>query len=215
MSQFCYDYPRPNVCMDVVLFGYEEGELYVLLIKRLHDPFKDSWATPGGFLDEGETCEFGAIRELKEETNVEFNNVYQIGAFSEVERDPRSRNISISYFGCCKKKDIEFKAASDAKEVEWFNINNLPDLAFDHANIVSDSIKALRDKSKIHPIYLQFVNEKFNETDLDQVLKVIYEPVERSFYKKLLFSSSGYFEKVSNDDYQLKDKRGEGIFVYE
>ena len=116
----------------------------LLLIKRKNDPFKDCWALPGGFVDENEDLETAAKRELEEETQIKINSLEQIGAFGKPFRDPRSHVVSIAYFGEVPEDTLAV-ASDDAKEVQWFPINNLPPLAFDHQEIIE---KALAEKNK-------------------------------------------------------------------
>jgi 8-oxo-dGTP diphosphatase len=122
------------VTVDVLVINKKTGE--ILLIKRLKEPFKDCWALPGGFVDEGEDLEQAARRELLEETNVETGKMTQVGAFGKPNRDPRGHMISVAYQTNLIENQI-VKAKDDAKEVKWFSINDLPDLAFDHLEIIN------------------------------------------------------------------------------
>lgn len=121
------------VTVDILIINDTTEE--ILLIKRLNEPFKDYWALPGGFVDENEDLEEAAHRELKEETNLEVEDLYQLGAFGAPGRDPRGHMISIAYLGY--SSDVEnAKAMDDTKELKWFKINDLPKLAFDHKEII-------------------------------------------------------------------------------
>lgn len=122
------------VTVDVVVINKKTDE--ILLIKRLNEPFKDSWALPGGFVDENEDLEQAARRELFEETNIETGKLTQIGAFGTPNRDPRGHMISIAYQSELIENQI-IKAKDDAKEAKWFSIKDLPDLAFDHLEIIT------------------------------------------------------------------------------
>jgi 8-oxo-dGTP diphosphatase len=121
------------VTVDVLVINKKTAE--ILLIKRLNEPFKEYWALPGGFVDENEDLEQAARRELFEETNIETNEMIQIGAFGTPNRDPRGHMISIAYRTNLIDNQI-VKAKDDAKETKWFSINDLPDLAFDHLEII-------------------------------------------------------------------------------
>lgn len=125
------------VTVDILVINNQTEE--ILLIKRLNEPFKDCWALPGGFVDENEDLEAAAHRELKEETNLEVDELYQIGAFGTPGRDPRGHMISIAYLGYINETE-NAKAMDDAKELKWFNINNLPKLAFDHKEIIEMAV---------------------------------------------------------------------------
>ena len=136
---YTYKYPRPAVTADCVVITREE-ELKVLLIQRGNEPFKGCWAFPGGFMDMDETTEQCAIRELKEETGLDVTGVQQLGCYSKVDRDPRGRTLTVAYLAIIDEaKDV--KGLDDATKAEWFPINNLPELAFDHNSIMIDAIK--------------------------------------------------------------------------
>ena len=130
------------VTVDILIVRTLEIEQQILLIKRKNNPFKDSWALPGGFVDENEDLEQAAIRELLDETQVKVFHLEQIGAFGKPHRDPRGHMISIAYFGKVSTNTIAI-AADDAKEIGWFSITNLPKLAFDHVNIIKAGLKKL------------------------------------------------------------------------
>jgi 8-oxo-dGTP diphosphatase len=112
----------------------------LLLIKRKNEPFKNCWALPGGFVDENEDLEAAAKRELEEETQIKIDALEQIGAFGKPFRDPRSHVVSIAYFGEVPENTIAV-ASDDAKEAQWFSVNNLPTLAFDHLEIIEKALK--------------------------------------------------------------------------
>jgi len=126
------------VTVDAVIFYRKADILNVLLIKRKNEPFRDQWALPGGFLEEDETMQEGAKRELEEETGLKLEKLQQIGAFGTPGRDPRGRTISIAFVGLIGT-EAKVKASDDAVEVKWFNLNNLPVLAFDHRDIISEA----------------------------------------------------------------------------
>ena len=135
---YCYKYPHPAVTADCVVFNRENNKIYVLLIKRKNEPYKDCWAFPGGFINIDESAEDAAIRELKEETGLEVSKVEQLKAYSSPKRDPRERVITIAFIAESEIKNV--KGGDDAKEAGWFDIDNLPPLAFDHEIILKDAI---------------------------------------------------------------------------
>jgi len=141
-NKYCYDYPRPAVSADCIIFDKSEGHLNILLVERKNDPFKGMWALPGGFIEEDETVDYGAHRELKEETGLELE-MEQFRAYSEPDRDPRGRIITIAFLAITEKANQEPKAGDDAKNVKWFSISELPLLAFDHQKIIEDALKSL------------------------------------------------------------------------
>lgn len=135
---YTYKYPRPAVTTDCVVFTKEE-ETKVLLIQRGNEPYKGCWAFPGGFMNMEETAEECAVRELKEETGLTVNQIQQIGAYSKVDRDPRGRTISIAYLAIVDAP-AAVSGMDDAAKAAWFPLSSLPDLAFDHQDIMADAI---------------------------------------------------------------------------
>ena len=133
------------VTTDCVIFSNEGKEQKLLLVQRRSDPFKGKWALPGGFLEEEETLEAGAKRELQEETGLQVENIKQLRAFGTPGRDPRGRTISIAFFGEVASEE-EVKGADDAADARWFNIEDLPELAFDHSEIVKEAREKLQKK---------------------------------------------------------------------
>ncbi|MCH8082303.1 MAG: NUDIX hydrolase [Proteobacteria bacterium] len=131
---YTYKYPRPMVTVDVVLFSRDRKR--VLLIKRDREPFKGRWALPGGFIGIKEELKDAAARELEEETGVAGVELKQVHAFDTLGRDPRGRVITVAYSGVVDPGSVEVRAASDAREARWFDIDNLPSLTFDHGEIV-------------------------------------------------------------------------------
>lgn len=131
---YCYDYPRPSVTTDIIVINAEKK---VLLIKRLNEPFKNFWAFPGGFVDKDEDIEPAALRELMEETSLGLKTLTQFKAYGTPGRDPRGHCISIVFYKFTNNLPIA-KAQDDAKEVAWFNLENLPELAFDHQQIIKE-----------------------------------------------------------------------------
>ena len=140
---YTYDYPRPAVTADSVVFCNGSDGLSVLLIERANDPFKGCWAFPGGFMDMEENAEDCAKRELKEETGMEVQSLEYLGTFSEVNRDPRGRTITIAYYAVVEKSDVI--GADDASQAKWFPIDSIPSLAFDHEEILRAALKVLND----------------------------------------------------------------------
>lgn len=135
--EYTYKYPRPAVTADCVVIT-REAEPKVLLIQRAIEPYKGCWAFPGGFMNMDETTEQCAIRELEEETGLKLDIMHQIGAYSKVDRDPRGRTITVAYLAIIDKP-VQVNGQDDAAKAEWFPINNLPHLAFDHQEIMTDA----------------------------------------------------------------------------
>lgn len=137
-GQFCYLYPRPMVTVDILIFSQDLEQ--VLLIKRKNDPFAESWAIPGGFIDMDETAEAAALRELVEETGVTDVAVEQFKTYSAVNRDPRGRTITILYCAKINPERANVTAGDDASAAQWWKLRALPSLAFDHAEIIAEAI---------------------------------------------------------------------------
>lgn len=132
---------------DVVLFGFSpEEKLSVLLIERKNNPYKGNWALPGGFIDTNEKVVDGAFREMKEETGVKLTRLSQIGVYGIPDRDPRGRVVSVAYYGLISRKKVRIKAGDDAKKAKWYPIHMLPELAFDHDQIIKDGLMKLKRK---------------------------------------------------------------------
>ena len=137
--EYTYKYPRPAVTADCVVMT-KESVPQVLLIERGADPYKGCWAFPGGFMNMDETTEQCAIRELEEETGLKVSDLHQIGAYSKVDRDPRGRTITIAYLAIIDEP-IAVSGQDDAAKAEWWPIDALPPLAFDHEEIMRDAMK--------------------------------------------------------------------------
>jgi 8-oxo-dGTP diphosphatase len=135
-KQFCYDYPRPAVTVDVIIVTRERSPR-VLLIRRKHDPFAGMWAIPGGFVDMDESLEDAARRELTEETGVAVGRLEQLHAFGDPGRDPRGRTISVAYLARVRASQVRPRADDDAAEAAWHPLDHLPPLAFDHHKILA------------------------------------------------------------------------------
>ena len=139
---YTYRYPHPAVTTDCVVFGLDGKQLNVLLIERGNEPYKGCWAFPGGFMNIDETAEQGAARELMEETGLELSNLKQFGTFTAVDRDPRERVITIAYYALIDITDV--KGGDDAAKAQWFPLDKIPPLAFDHELILNKAIEQLK-----------------------------------------------------------------------
>ena len=131
------------ITVDAVIFRKAGQESELLLIQRKNDPFKGQWALPGGFVDEHEDLAVAAARELEEETGLRVGQLEQLGAFGKPHRDPRHHTVSVAYTGFATE-NAEAVGADDAAEAKWFPINSLPELAFDHADIIKQAIEKLK-----------------------------------------------------------------------
>lgn len=193
-------YNRPSVTVDVLIFTIQEDELRMVLVKRGVEPFKDMWATPGGFIHMDESLEDAATRELVQETGIK--NVYleQLYTFGDPKRDPRTRVITVAYFALVSDENIKLSASTDVKEVRWFSVNKLPQLAFDHGKIVSYALNRLQSKIEYSNIVYGLLPDKFRLSQLQKVYEVILGKKldKRNFRKWIL--SRGLLEPTGEKD---------------
>lgn len=183
-----YEYPRAALTVDCVVFGFDETELKVLLIRRGLAPFKGKWALPGGFVRVDETVDEAARRELSEETGLTDVFLEQLYTFGTVERDPRERVVSVAYFALIALAEHPAKGGSDASDAAWFPVARLPVLAFDHADILKTALQRLRGKVRYEPIGFELLPEKFTLSRLQHLYEVVLQTVldKRNFRKKIL-----------------------------
>ena len=134
---YTYKYPRAALTVDAIVFVKSKATIFLLLIERGREPFKNKWALPGGFIDMDETLEQACIRELEEETGLKVQKLEQFRAYDSINRDPRHRTISV-VFSALLDEVKPVKGSDDAAQAKWFPLNELPELAFDHGEILAD-----------------------------------------------------------------------------
>ena len=185
---FSYRYPRAALTVDCVVFGFDEGELKVLLIQRGLEPFKGRWALPGGFVRVDETIDEAARRELAEEAGLRNVFLEQLYTFGAVGRDPRERIVSVAHYALVKLAAFDTKAATDATDAKWFPISRVPKLAFDHADILATALARLKGKVRYQPIGFELLPPKFTLSQLQHLYAAILETDldKRNFRKKVL-----------------------------
>jgi len=168
-------YDRPSVTVDVVIFSILDDKLKMLLIKRKSWPYEGMWAIPGGFVKMDEGLEEAAYRELAEETRVTSSEVYleQLYTFGSPRRDPRTRVITVAYFALVSADKLNPQAASDAEDVGWFSIYDLPDLAFDHADILDYALIRLRYKLEYSAVGFQLLPDQFTLRELQDTYEIV------------------------------------------
>ncbi len=186
--KYSYDFPRPAVTVDCVVFGFDEGDLKVLLVRRDVDPFRGKWALPGGFVREEESLEEAARRELREETGIEKLYLEQLYTFGDLGRDPRGRVITVAYYALVKLAAYDVNAATDASSAAWFPVADVSRLAFDHEKILEVALARLKAKVRYQPIGFELLPVKFALSELQHLYEAILEsPLDkRNFRKKIL-----------------------------
>lgn len=192
---YTYEYPRPAVTVDIILFTFHAEELEVLLIQRKHPPYEGKWALPGGFVDMKEDLDTAARRELQEETNVTDVYLEQLYTFGEPDRDPRGRVITVAYFALLSLDQLAaqvVRSGDDAGDARWWNIYALPHLAFDHARVVDYALQRLRWKLEWTALGFLLLPTEFTLTELQRVYEtVLDEPLDkRNFRRKMLSATT-------------------------
>lgn len=183
-----YEFARPALTVDIVVFALDEEDLQVMLIQRDLVPFEGQWALPGGFVRLDETLDNAARRELQEETGLEDIFLEQLYTFGDRGRDPRERVVTVAYYALVNLEGHDVHASTDARNAAWFPVNDLPDLAFDHAAILAGAHERLRGKVRYQPIGFELLPEKFTLRQLQHLYEVILdrELDKRNFRKKVL-----------------------------
>ncbi|MEJ7710987.1 MAG: NUDIX domain-containing protein [Pyrinomonadaceae bacterium] len=187
---YAYKYERPALTVDCVVFGLDLAaeQLNVLLIERDAKPFAGEWALPGGFVHSGESPEAAAIRELKEETGIGDVYLEQLYTFGAPERDPRGWIVSVAHYALVSPDSHALSASSDARQAAWFAVTKLPQLAFDHKEILDMALARLRGKVTYAPIGFELLPKKFSLKQLQKLYDIILgrELDNRNFRKKIL-----------------------------
>lgn len=178
---------RPALSVDVVIFSLRHGALHVLLIRRAAPPYKGKWAIPGGFVESGESLEEAARRELQEETHLSDVYVEQLYTFGDPKRDPRGRVVTVAYFALVPE-DVLARAGDDAAEADWHPVGQLPELAFDHAEIMHYAQQRLRYKLEYTSVGFELLPNEFTLTDLQTAYEIVLgeQLDKRNFRRRIL-----------------------------
>ncbi|MEM9928239.1 MAG: NUDIX domain-containing protein [Bacteroidota bacterium] len=181
-------YFKSAFTVDNVIFGFDEGKLKILLIKRNEDPFDNYWALPGYFVREDEDLDAAAKRVLREVTGLKDVYLEQVHTFGAPGRHDFGRVITIAYYSLITIADVELHAAGVAQEVAWHNVSDISSLAFDHERIVEVAYARLKRSIRTRPIGFELLPPAFTLTDLQHLYEAIWEIdlEKRNFRKKIL-----------------------------
>ena len=205
-----------EITVDVVILTIHEDKLKVLLVKRVHEPFKNRWSIPGGFVRLSENLDDAALRLLKEKSNVQNIYLEQLYTFGDPLRYPNSRVITCAYFALLRSEDIVLQAEDSAEvsDVQWHPVGKLPPLAFDHKEIIEYSLKRTRERLELCPIAFQLLPKKFTLTELQKSYELILKKKfdKRNFRKKML-SSNILIEH--NETTKIGSKRPANLYSFD
>lgn len=185
---YSYEFQRPALTVDIVVFALDEDDLKVMLIERDLKPYAGRWALPGGFVRVEETLDDAARRELEEETGLTNIFLEQLYTFGALRRDPRERVVTVAYFALVNLEGHRVQASTDARNAAWFAVSDLPDLAFDHHQILDTALDRLRGKLRYQPVGFELLPKKFPLRSLQHLYEVVLdrELDKRNFRKKIL-----------------------------
>jgi 8-oxo-dGTP diphosphatase len=178
---------RPAITTDVVIFSLRARDLQALLVRRAHPPFKGKWAIPGGFVHTDESLEEAARRELEEETGVREVYLEQLYTFGSPKRDPRGRVITVAYVALVTE-EVTARAGDDAAEAQWHSVYKLPELAFDHANILKYALQRLRYKLEYTSVGFELLPNEFTLSELQAAYEIVLGETldKRNFRRRIL-----------------------------
>ena len=188
---FMYEFERPGLTVDCVIFGLdlESDHLKVMLIERDLEPFAGMWAIPGGFVRSGESLEDAARRELQEETGIADVFLEQLYTFGNPKRDPRGGVVSVAYYALVAPEKHHVAASTDARSAAWFSIDELPELAFDHQEILQMALERVRGKLSYAPIGFELLPNKFSIKQLQKVYEILLgQTLDNRNFRKKIFS---------------------------
>jgi 8-oxo-dGTP diphosphatase len=189
MPPYSYDYPRPAITVDIIIFTLRENRLQVLLILRGQEPFAGRWALPGGFVRMTESLEVAALRELEEETGLKQAYLEQLYTYGDPGRDPRARVVTVSYFALIPADaPVRLEGGSDVTQARWHPVDELPLLAFDHDQIIAYALRRLRYKLEYTAVGFELLPEEFTLSALQYTYELILgEKLDkRNFRRRIL-----------------------------
>jgi 8-oxo-dGTP diphosphatase len=178
-----------SVTVDILLFTIVDKKLKILLIKRNISPFQGMWAVPGGFVKDTESLDRAALRELQEETGVKDIFIEQLYTFGDPQRDPRQRVVTVAYYALISSENLSLKHSDyEANQIDWFPVERLPEMAFDHRDIIKSGVERIKNKLGYSNVAFGLLPDKFRLTDLQNLYEIILnKPLDkRNFRKKIL-----------------------------
>lgn len=210
MADFYSQHEKHHVAVDVIIFGFDGKQLRLLLVKRDFEPCRGDWSLMGGFLGSDENPDQAAARVLQQLTGLQDIYLEQIRAFGDVHRDPAGRVISLSYYSLVSMTHTREESPGELSG-EWFPVDSLPELIFDHNEMVGLALKRLRRRCRTEPVGLELLSEKFSIPQLLSLYEAIYRQNidKRNFRKKIL--SFNVLEKLEEKD---KNSSRKGAFLY-
>ncbi len=187
MSKFA-SYKNPSLAVDLVVFGYQDNKLSVLLLNRNEEPFKNEWTLPGGFVKMEDSFEHTCTNILANKLGLTKLYLEQLYTFDDPERDPRGRVISVAYYSLINPEKFKIVAGSMANDVKWFEVKKMPKLAFDHKKIFATAMKRLQSKILYFPLGFELLDDLFTMSELHQLYECILdvEIDRRNFSRKIL-----------------------------
>ena len=212
MSSYYNQNPTFYVAIDCIIFGFNEGELNLLLLKRNFEPAMGEWSLMGGFVQNNESADYAAKRVLTELTGLD--NVYmkQVGAFGEVNRDPGERVISIAYYALININEYD-KDLVQKHNAYWINIRELPLLIFDHQQMVEQARELMKQKASTEPIGFNLLPTLFTLSQLQSLFEAIYgETIDKRNFRKRI-AEMDYIEKTDKID-KRGSKRGAALYKF-
>lgn len=212
-ASFYANVPRHLVAVDCIIFGFEDGKLKLLIIKRKVDPMEGAWSLVGGFVQDGESTDNAAIRVLRQTTGIQDIYMDQLQCYGDTDRDTGARVISIAYYALIRISEHDRLLAA-AHGAHWLSLHQIPELIFDHNKMLNDALDRLRDKARFHPIGFELLPEKFTLPQLRNLYEEICQRVldKRNFRKKIL--AMDIMEKLEEKD-KTSSKKGAHLYRFD
>lgn len=213
LPSFYVSAPRHLVAVDCIIFGFEDGKLKLLIIKRKVDPMEGAWSLVGGFVQEGESTNNAAARVLRQTTGIQDIYMDQLQCYGEVDRDTGARVISVAYYALIRISEHDRMLANE-HGAHWLSLHQIPELIFDHSQMLADAMARLRDEARFHPIGFELLPEKFSLPQLRNLYEEIYQrPLDkRNFRKKIL--AMDILEKLDEKD-KSTSKKGANLYRFD